>query len=279
MSQCEPEGNTKTSGPCTKKSNNNQAYRWSFTLKAYVGEPCEPNDPNFILPIQIHENLCKFSREYVYQLERSDTGYLHYQGCFSLIQKHRMSEVKNILGWNEVHLEQVVNWHALKNYCSKKDTRVSGPYTNATSWVKTIEVLYPWQQEIIDIMKGPVDDRAIYWFWEPLGNVGKTSFCKYCAVRMGATIIRGGALKDIAYTIPDHPDVIIFDIPRTNEDRVNYEAIESCKDGMVFSAKYESKMKIFNSPHVIIFANFEPEYENLSLDRWKVSKIKRHNAL
>ena len=46
--------------------------------------------------------------------------------------------------------------------------------------------------------------------------------------------------------------------------------MESIKNGRVFSAKYESKMKVFDPPHVICFANFEPKREAMSADRWAI---------
>jgi len=37
-----------------------------------------------------------------------------------------------------------------------------------------------WQNDIINIITGPVDDRKIYWFWEDTGGIGKSTFCKHC---------------------------------------------------------------------------------------------------
>ena len=54
------------------------------------------------------------------------------------------------------------------------------------------------------------------------------------------------------------------------EEQINYQVMESIKNGRVFSAKYESKMKVFDPPHVICFANFEPKREAMSADRWAI---------
>jgi len=289
QSQTEPGGNTKPPVSNTAKQTI-QRYRWQFTLKA--------EQPELIEPESIASNLKTFCKEFYFQLEmgkdkmRTETvnkgmpdeqtiqvmehGYLHYQGCFSLIQKHRMHEVKNIIGWNNVHLEDALCWHALKNYSNKQETRVEGPWDHKTPWIKIMkpEQLSPWMSDIYSIISVPCDEnRIIRWYWEPIGGIGKTSFCKFAIVKLGANVVRGGALKDIAFSLTDAPNIIMFDIPRTVETRVNYEAIEACKDGLIFSAKYESKMKIFNSPHVVCFANFPPDYEALSKDRWRVIRL------
>lgn len=270
-SQHESGGNTKTPDSTTRTYAGHQCYRWGFTLKATYGEPHEPKT---IDPQTVYTNLTPFCKEFYYQLELSETGYLHYQGCLSLHTKHRMQEVKNILGWNDVHLFHPMNWFALKNYCTKGDTREAGPWSHTSNWIRTITNLYPWQSEVADMIKIECnDDRSVYWYWEATGKWGKSQFCKWAAVHLGATILRGGALRDIARSIPDQPKIIMFDFTRTVEDRVNYEAIEACKDGMIFSAKYESKMKIFNSPHVVIVANFHPDETCLSLDRWKIKRL------
>ena len=68
-------------------------------------------------------------------------------------------------------------------------------------------------------------------------------------------------------------NVVLFDIPRDNGNKISYKSIESIKNGVVYSPKYESKHKLFNSPHVICFANCLPEVEKMSDDRWCIEEI------
>lgn len=89
QSQPEPGGNTKTPG---KQSN--QYYRWIATWH---------NED--ITLIQLSQHLKNFCKEYFGQLERGEkSGKLHWQFCFSLKTKERMSTVKNHFS-NDIHLE------------------------------------------------------------------------------------------------------------------------------------------------------------------------------
>lgn len=256
VSQSEPVRNTKGTGQI-------QAYRWQFTLK-YTGEP---------KPEELHKMLMPYCKELYFQLEKGEEdGYEHYQGCFSLKNKERMNTVKNLININ-VHVEPAKDWIKLKKYSTKEETRIDGPWTHESEWIELPEKLYEWQQKIVDECKKKcTNDRIINWYWEEQGCKGKTVLCKYLISKLNACFISGGT-KDIAYSLPDNPKIVIMNITRTNEDKVNYGAIESVKDGLIFSAKYESKTKIFNSPHVYVFANFEPDKSKMSLDRWNVIKL------
>lgn len=261
-----PEGNTNTSGP-------NALYRWTFTLKSSYCDKDGIDVP--IAPGELFTVLSEFCKEFVYQLERGEEGgYEHYQGCFSLKVKHRFSEVKNIVGFNSIHLEPARNWVAAKRYCSKEDTRVIGPWNQSSdvpSDQLVISLQLNWWQEIVDKeLQTKPDDRSIFWIYDLVGNSGKSTYAKYCAIKYGAVVVNNGSFADLACCIPNSPKVVIFDFPRTIEGRVNYSAMEAIKNGLIFSGKYESKTKIFASPHVLVFANFEPDYSAMSRDRWKV---------
>lgn len=261
VSQGEPAGNTNTAG---QKPPNNQCYRWQFTL-AYKGDPNEPEE--------LAALLRPFCKEFYFQLEKGkESGYFHFQGCLSLITKHRLTEVKNIIR-HDVHLEPALNWFALKNYSKKDETYVAGPWDHTTCWIKLPKELFPWQKQVVELIeKDSENDRVIYWFWDSEGCKGKTTLCKYLISKHGACMIDGG-YKDIAYSLPDNPKIVLMNITRTTEGHVNYKALEAVKDGLVFSSKYESRCKIFNSPHVLVFANFQPDFESMSKDRWLVHRL------
>lgn len=67
--------------------------------------------------------------------------------------------------------------------------------------------------------------------------------------------------------------IVVFDIPRDNGNNVSYKSIESIKNGMIFNSKYETGYKLFNPPHLIVFANSPPDKSRLSSDRWKITQL------
>jgi len=137
------------------------------------------------------------------------------------------------------------------------------------------EQLYDWQREIVELTETVPDDRTINWYWEPFGNVGKSQLMRYLVIQKGALLVSGKS-ADIKYQIASckqPPDLIIYDIPRTSENYINWAALEEIKNGLFSSPKYESKMVVMNSPHIICFANFEPNIDVMSADRWRVIKI------
>lgn len=70
---------------------------------------------------------------------------------------------------------------------------------------------------------------------------------------------------------------IMLDIPRANNGNVSYASLESIKNGLVCNHKYETGTKVFNSPHVVVFANFPPvEPDKLSSDRWHIENLMPH---
>lgn len=254
-SQEKPEGNTKNLRP------KYQLYCWFFTLKYEESQLS-----------QLLELLKTIAKKFTFSGEIGEGGYKHWQGCFSLKNKEYFATVKNYFP-NSIHLEPCMNFFKASCYCKKIETHIEGPYDEKTVLLKTIQNLLPWQQEVVDICLKEPDDRTICWFWDPDGCKGKTVFCKYMYVKYGASVVANGSSKDIAQALPDNPNIVLFNFTRTTEERINYGALEAVKDGLMFSPKYESKTKIFNSPHVIIFANFAPDKETMSKDRWYVKKI------
>lgn len=100
----------------------------------------------------------------------------------------------------------------------KSKTRVEGPFFLPEP-VEMIEdpmkdmEFKPWQQEILDIQKGPVDDRKIYRYWELKGNTGKSPFTTHLGIHYNTFICEEGKTPGLAYTY-NKENIVIFNFPR-----------------------------------------------------------------
>ncbi len=249
-------------------------FLWCFTL----------NNPT-VPEVQDCEKFCKqWCKKYVFQEEIGESGTYHLQGTFSLKKKQRFTALAKLLP--RAHLEVCKSWNAAVAYCSDVDKRKPGGqvWSNMTFPEKLITLsedqLYPWQRDVVKLIQTKPDDRKIHWYWEPVGCEGKSMFAKYLCIKFGCLITEGKA-KDVKNQILTYsqknngcfPKVIIWDIPRTTKDYISWNAIEAVKNGCFYSGKYEGGMCIYNCPHILVFANFEPDYVMLSADRWVVTKV------
>lgn len=270
------EGNTKPL-PAPKKQVA-PAINWCFTLNNYTEEHCE----------KIQSSIKEYCKSGFYNKEVGACGTPHLQGYIEFKTKSRPV---NVFGIKQIHWAKARgNKDENFTYCSKDcadDKEMSFTHGKVRKTkLKVINSLRPWQQSCkdqIDLEYSLEDDRTINWVIDKQGCAGKTTFCKYMTtIEKQLLIVTGGGYKDIACCLKlymDNPDfdindrtVVFFNIPRDSDDQgmISYKALESLKDGLMTSTKYESNTMCFNSPVVWVFSNNEPEIEKLSQDRWKI---------
>jgi len=259
-------GNTDSLCPLTEQlPYEEQTPFWFFTYNNYTPETLETLK-------NIFEHECKW---YVFQEETASTGTIHLQGNIALHKKQRLSYI--IKFNHKIHWKPTKAITAAIAYSTKYETRTGKIYAkgiDVPEQVKTQDP-YGWQLQVMDIIKQEPDDRTIYWFWETKGQVGKTKLCKHLVLKHDALMLNGKG-TDMFHMLSKFPrkrKIILCDIPRCSFEYINYAAIEQIKNGLVFSGKYEGCQMVFNCPHVIVFANEQPNYVKLSLDRWKVVEI------
>ena len=142
---------------------------------------------------------------------------------------------------------------------------------------------YPWQAEMLEILRRPVDPRAIWWIHEPAGSTGKTTFLKHICSCMQhlKPIVLSGRAGDMMYAIADYerknqslPGCVLVNLPRSfDASFLSYPGLESIKDMLFFSGKYKGGMVNGSPPHMAIFANVPPDMTQLSRDRWRIRRI------
>lgn len=255
-----PEGGNTISPSFSRIS---PSIRWCFTLNNYTKEEYG----SVVLVFR------EKSKVYIIGDEVGESGTPHLQGYVEFKTKVRPM---GLFSFKRIHWEKCRGSRDENvAYCSKQNVLDSFGFPKP---VKVLSNLYAWQKKIEDIALSEPDDRAIYWFWEANGNIGKSAFIKYMIVKHNVLFCSGGKHTDIMNLVfnqdMDNCSCVMFDIPRANRGCISYASLESIKNGMVCNTKYETGVKVFNSPHIFVFANFPPDDESqLSSDRWCIHKL------
>lgn len=250
------------------KGSRNRARNYTFVWNNY-------SEDNYR---DLKEWVSQNSTEWIMGRELG-SGTPHIQGYMSLKNQIEFTTLKEL--FYSVHWEKARK-NAWKNfnYCTKE-----GAYETNMTFRRPVRdpitEYKPWQQDLVSTLETEADDRSVLWFWEPTGKVGKTALAKSWCIRNPATSLyltgKANDMKSAIVSFLDNPrndlKVVFMDFTRTTENYVSWEGIEAIKNGIFFSGKYESRMCVFNSPHVACFANFEPCTTALSADRWVVKKI------
>lgn len=262
-------GNLKGVGNTKATPGDKKRYRnWFFTLNNYTDEEFE-----------VLKNI--ITQYTVINEEIGNDGTPHLQGCLFYKNGKTFTAIKKIN--KRIHWEIIRNKAKAIEYCKKSETRKEGttPYINGSvqeeKKIRCIEKLYPWQQDIINLMEKEIEepnDRRINWIYSEKGNIGKTALAKYICINYKNSIYISGRAKDMKYAIVESkqkPEIIICGYPRSIGDTyISYTGIEEVKDGIFFSTKYKSGMCIYNPPVMIVLANYPPIEEQISRDRWNI---------
>ena len=249
-----------------------QLTKWFFTWNNY------PIDFKKILENKFQIN----AKKYAFQPELSESGTKHIQGVVFLKKKMR---------WSQFGLPKDIHWEPVKGsdqqaiaYVLKQETRDGQPTWFNVIPPQNIEILhfnqmFQWQKEVILIINQKPNDRIIFWYYEEEGRSGKSALVKFLCFKYKAITLTGrgidmkNAIVKYKQAHGNYPQIVLFDIPRSAEDFINYPGLEEVKNGCFLSTKYECEMVIMNSPHILCFANFEPDYGALSMDRWDIRQI------
>lgn len=138
----------------------------------------------------------------------------------------------------------------------------------------------PWQQHMVDIANQEPDPRAVYFVVDEEGNSGKSWLANWFEAKSSKAVqcMKPGKLVDMAYEYQEGTEVFILDCPRSKQgDYIQYDFLESVKDGRLFSPKYESRTKRFKPPHVFVFMNESPDMSKLSEDRYSLVDVNNPN--
>lgn len=256
-----------------------QGKKWCFTFNNYNGDEWDRG----------LELLAKVTTNFIMAKEVGKEGTPHIQGYCEFKSNKRLSVLKKL--WStKIHWERAKGSRQQNiDYCSKEGIEVYRTFEESLQEFKArllreCKAVYEdvvwrdWQKSLLSILEGPKDPRKIYWIFEEEGNTGKSFLTKYLALTR-TCCIGGGKASDVkhqVFTLLDKgklPELMVMDVPRVAKDFVSYQAIEDIKNGCFNSTKYEGGQCIYHVPHVVVFANQEPDYVKMSADRWDVYRV------
>lgn len=251
-------------------SRNTKCRAWVFTWNNY-------NDSDIAY---LQQKLASPHR-FLFGEEKGNSGTPHLQGVCYFKTPRSFNSVRKLFKQN--HIEPCKNWNASLNYCSKDGQTFTNIQKNKTRNERLLEKYEdikwrPWQRQTLKLIEGVPNDRDIIWIHEEKGNIGKSFLAKYLVLKYKAIIADGkkdNVFNQIKIWLDNARDddilrLVILDIPRYNQEYINYGMLEQIKNGMIYSGKYEGGTCLFESPHIIVFSNHAPKLEMMSMDRWKI---------
>lgn len=142
---------------------------------------------------------------------------------------------------------------------------------------RTIEAhaLRPWQEELNTLLNREPNDREVCFVVDSVGNCGKTWFAHYYAsLHEKVQVLQPGKKADMAFALDSSIRVLFVDAPRSKQGEfLQYDFLEDCKNGYVFSTKYESFVKQLEKCHVVVLMNENPDRTKLSRDRYMCMRL------
>lgn len=246
---------------------------------------------DFTDQIALKKILNKNCKKWTFQLEEGETGYVHYQGRFSLKVKKRLTTAVKLFP-KEIHLSVTSKENSNNDYyVSKEETRISGPWSDTDmelyiprQYRGLIDDLRPFQKSIWD-SADDFNPRSINCIIDTRGNIGKSVICALCELHnRGIDIPPVNDSEKIIQSVCNIlmgrqlriPKIIFLDIPRSVKQEALYgmfTAIEQIKKGKVYDFRYKYQEWWFDSPQVWVFMNIKPETGYLSRDRWQFWEI------
>lgn len=250
--------------------------------------------------VQLMDFFKQNTKKWTFQKEKADSGYIHWQGRFSLIKKRSKAKLMDLFEASQLKPPNYLSPTATTNhkeeffYAQKADTRILGPFRDQDQQQEVYIPrqfrdikLYPWQQQVItsaDIF----NDREINLIYDPKGNNGKSTVASICELLHGGVDMPPlNDYKELISLACDicmdtktrNPKIFLFDMPRAiDKSRLYglYSAIEQIKKGKLYDCRYHYKKWWIDSPVVWVFTNHLPDTDMLSADRWKIWQIQEN---
>lgn len=254
----------------------NPIYSYDFTLSCHIEQDYA----------KVWKDLRQIAKKFVFQKEKTENGYIHFQGRISLIKKKSLSPLLKLISntcLHGCHLSPTSNEGSTSfNYVMKLDTRLEGPWDENTDIILYIPrqvqdiQLRPWQSSVVHTYN-VWDTRTINVIIDKEGNIGKSTLVSYMRChKLARKVPPVCSYKDVMRMVCDMPisSCYLFDMPRGVEHNAQlYTAIEEIKSGYAWDDRYKFREVFFDCPTIWIFTNKKPNEKLMSKDRWRLWEV------
>jgi len=154
---------------------------------------------------------------------------------------------------------------------------------------RSLELKHQWQFDLEAKLLEPItndnDYRKIIWYLDVVGNTGKTLFSSYMKQKHGAAGWSSfGGNKNAGHLVKGSLDagwngkIAIIDLSREVDkyDQHIYGPLENIRNGEITNTKYMTCDLSWDSGHIVCFANWLPDFSEMSLDRWDLRELTKN---
>jgi hypothetical protein len=274
---------------------------WALTFQV-----CETAKSGTTLPEQVDIERCFQDKldayRYVFQYERGESGSEHIQAHLELKEPITGSALREKIRFSGgirqyyhsgcLTTTPVHDTEASYAYACKEETLIRGPFKFPAHFYVGGDLIgsekyptpLPWQQQTLDWIDAPPDERTVHVIYGSAGCEGKTKLSKtLCYFKRALKVPFGLSVQQGIAAIISQPAhrVYLVDIPRSNiDDRLVWETVEGLKNGHVVSSwRGVWREKFFDAPHVLVFCNRLPDLSHLSMDRWRLWEVSTTGSL
>lgn len=124
------------------------------------------------------------------------------------------------------------------------------------------------------------DRRTIHLVYDEGGNCGKSSFCSWMEYHGLGELLPSSlqTAEDLLAAVCDLPrsKCYLIDFPRCiNKAKMAgfWAGIEDIKNGRCYDKRYNMKKVVFEPPQICVFTNKMPDWDMLSVDRWRMWSV------
>lgn len=208
-------------------------------------------------------------------------------GVLKLCKKPSDAQGLLTLWDNRLKEEESCKIHKITRWQKQAFQLMQKPKESSSSAEEYAGLIPYTQKQIDDLMKKPHKfksgrDRKLTVYWQPKGCGGKTWFGKQLMIfdPKRFYMIQGvGSMRDVATQIHNGVangwtgEILLINISRSCADHKIYNVIESLRDGILSTQKFNGETFTYGIKDLVIFTNFMPNLEQVSIDRWTIYEI------